>query len=627
MKVPTFEMNRRSFLGLGATAAVAAGFGLAGCSPQASSSAGEGSTASAAQTVELPVGAPKGTPKTATWCAVPEAIADVAEEKSFDVVVVGAGLAGLAAAATAAESGATVAVIETLSTYQTRGQDIGTVNSSFQKANGLEASESDINDMCLALQRYAGNRTDQRLYRVWGQRSGSDFDWWYNTMLEPKGYGIEIPRWPMEVEYDPVDGEWFPQFCNQQEFTVPEGEEAGMNGGFPGAVGELEAYAKGHGAEFFYEHRGRQLVRGGQPNGTEGRVEGVIAEASDGSYVKFTATKGVILATGDYGHNEDMMQAWCPSQAQLAIDTNVYPSTGNVGDGHLMGMWIGGMMQGIPHAYMAHGTPGSLGSDPFLLVDINGRRFTNEDIPGQSFSDLAEEQPQTVFWQIADAKYPEQLKWSSPTHGAQMSFSGDIDAWNAAIETGDKATIEAMLTEQGVNMQYAWTVEELAEGIHVDAATLQETLDRYNGFAHDGYDADFGKQAKRLWPVETPPYFYSSSGQWAFMLTMGGLKGTEKAEAIDAWGNPIPGLWMAGNVQGMRFAIDYPTIVCGLSHSLCLTFGRVAGEQAAAADSSVTEHESVYAAWKEANPEGDAAGGAAPAGGGAPAGGDAPAQG
>ena len=97
MKAPKFEMNRRSFLGLGATAAVAAGFGLAGCSPQSSSSAGEGSTASAAETVELPVGAPKGTPKTATWCAVPEAISDIAEEKTFDVVVVGAGLAGLSA--------------------------------------------------------------------------------------------------------------------------------------------------------------------------------------------------------------------------------------------------------------------------------------------------------------------------------------------------------------------------------------------------------------------------------------------------------------------------------------------------------------------------------------------------
>ena len=291
--------------------------GLAGCTPKAASDEAAAAQATAAE-VELPAGAPKGTPATATWCAVPEAITDIAEEKSFDVVVVGAGIAGLSAAATAAENGASVAVIETLSTYQTRGQDIGTVNSSYQKANGLEASEEDINQMCLALQRYSGNRTDQRIYRVWGQRSGADFDWWYQTMLEPKGYGIEIPRWPMEVEYDPVDGEWFPQFCNQQEFTVPEGQEAGMNGGFPGAIGELEAYAKEHGAEFFYEHRGRQLVRGSNPNGTEGRVTGVIAETSDGSYVKFTAKNGVILATGDYGHNEDMMQAWCPSQLALS---------------------------------------------------------------------------------------------------------------------------------------------------------------------------------------------------------------------------------------------------------------------------------------------------------------------
>ena len=91
-------------------------------------------------------------------------------------------------------------------------------------------------------------------------------------------------------------------------------------------------------------------------------------------------------------------------------------------------------------------------------------------------------------------------------------------------------------------------------------------------------------------------------------------------------------LWMAGNVQGMRFAVDYPTIVRGLSHSLCLTFGRVAGEQAAAADTSVTEYASVYATWKEANPDADAAGGGAGGPGGAGDAGDAgdapaPAQG
>ena len=61
---------------------------------------------------------------------------------------------------------------------------------------------------------------------------------------------------------------------------------------------------------------------------------------------------------------------------------------------------------------MAHGTPGPLGAFPcpWTSFDINGRRFTNEDIPGQTFSNIAEEQPQKVYWQIADAQYPNQLK-------------------------------------------------------------------------------------------------------------------------------------------------------------------------------------------------------------------------
>ena len=323
---------------------------------------------------------------------------------------------------------------------------------------------------------------------------------------------------------------------------------------------------------------------------------GVLAANADGTYTQFNAKKGVVLATGDYGHNNDLMQAWCANQADLAAGKNVYGTTANQGDGHLMGMWVGGMMQGIPHAYMAHGTPGNLGAAPFLLVDINGRRFTNEDIPGQTFSNIAEQQPQKVWYQIADAQHPNQLYLSQPGHGANMTFSGDIDAWNAAIETGDQETIEAMLAEQGVNMSHAWTVEELAKGINVDPTVLQETLDHYNQLCADGYDADFGKQAKRLFPVSTPPYFYSSSS-WAFLVTMGGLKTTTKAEVIDTFGNPIPGLYAAGNVQGDRFAIDYPTIVCGISHSLCLTYGRVAGTEAATCDETITEYASP---WKEA---------------------------
>lgn len=72
------------------------------------------------------------------------------------------------------------------------------------------------------------------------------------------------------------------------------------------------------------------------------------------------------------------------------------------------------------------------------------------------------------------------------------------------------------------------------------------------------------------------------------------------AEVIDKFGNPIPGLYATGNVQGGRFAVDYPTIVCGISHSSCLTYGRIAGTEAATYDPSVTEYPSIYREWKQA---------------------------
>ena len=546
---------------------------------------------------EYPVGVPLGTPKDLDWMAVPEAITDFSDEKTADVVVVGAGITGLAAARAAAEEGASVIVIEATDTWQTRGQDVGTINSEYQIANGLECDADDINEVCLEMQKYTGNRANQSIMRTWANRSGEDYDWWYKDLLEPAGYGISIPRWPMtEQDYEPVTGEWIPQFAFQQEFTVPEGEESGQNGGMPGAIDLLAQASIDLGAEFFFNMRGRQLVRGADNN--TGRVTAVIAEDADGNYVKFNANKGVILATGDYGHNYDLMQAWCPMYADMARDRNVYNATSNQGDGHLMGMWVGGMMQAIPHPHMAHGTPGDQGAYPGLLLDINGRRFTNEDVPGQNFANIAELQPRMVWYLVTDANYPNHLPMQQPGHGAVMEFAGDLDAWNAAVATGDKETIEAEMEAQGISGTVAWTIDELAEGIHVDPTVLNETVARYNEMCAQGRDDDFGKQPKRLWPIDTPPYFYSTNS-WNFLVVMGGLETTTKAEVIDQFGNPIPGLYAAGNVQGGRFAVDYPTIVCGISHSICLTYGRIAGTEAATCDSSVTEYTSLYREWKQ----------------------------
>ena len=536
---------------------------------------------------EYPVGVPAGTPSDLSWLNIPEPITDVSEEYSADVVVVGAGLAGLAAARAGLEEGASVIVVEELDTWQGRGLDVGPFNATNQKEVGFETSEEELNEICLEMTRYAGNRVNQLIMRTWAHRCGEDFDWWFKDLLEPKGYTVSLARWPLEVDYDPVDGEWFPQFIAANEIAGPNG---GGFGGVGDAVGEIGQYVQDNGGEFHFNMRAVQLVRG--EDNVTGRVTAVIAQNADGAYVKYTANKGVVLATGDYGANPDMMQAWCPSQAALAAKSALTRSS-SLGDGHLMGMWVGGMMQSLPHPYMAHASAGDLGTFPCLFVDINGRRFTNEDIPGQTFADTVDEIPCKVWWQIADAQYPNRLKWSQPGHGATMSFSGDVDAWNEAIATGDKDTIDAMIAEQGVSTKYAWTVEELANAISVDAAVLQETIDRYNELCANGYDEDFGKQAKRLFPVSTPPYFYSTN-TWNFLVMVGGLKSNERAEVLDRFGNPIPGLYACGNVQGSRFAYNYPTIIPGISHSMCLTFGRIAGQQAATNDTSVTEYASLF---------------------------------
>ncbi len=542
---------------------------------------------------QYPLGVPEGTPAGLDFMNIPEPVTEFAQEMQADVVVVGAGIAGCAAARAAAEVGASVIVVEATDKIQGRGMDMGVFNAAIEKEAGLEADEEFLNQVCLDLAQYNGNRAKQAIMRTWIRHCGEDFDWFYEELLKPAGWGCDIARWPLEEAYDPHDGEWFPQYIASCEVSVPADAVVDPFAGFGAAVEVLGNKAAELGAQFVFNARACQLVRG-QDNAS-GRVSAVIAQDTDGAYIKVSAKKGVVLATGDYGHNDELMAAWCPSQAWLAASRNVYGSSSNQGDGHLMGMWVGGVVEQIPHAYMSHANAGAVGNFPSLYVDINGDRFTNEDIPTQTFANVADQLPQRCWWQLMDAEYPNQVKFSSPGHGAVMSFEGDVDAWNDAIATGDKDTIEQMLVEQGVDTAHAWSVEELAEGIHVDAARLQATIDRYNEMCDAGFDEDFGKQAKRLFPLKTPPFFYSTNA-WNFLVCVGGLETSTKAEVLDCWGNPIPGLWAAGNCQGGRFAVDYPTIVPGISHSIALTYGRIAGTEAATCDETVTE---VASLWRE----------------------------
>lgn len=130
-------------------------------------------------------------------------------------------------------------MVEACDTWQTRGQDCGTINSTVQKENGLECTEDDINQVCLEMTKYAGNRVNQAIMRTWGRPLRRRLRLVVRGAAQAQRLLRRDSPLPLEVGYDPVDGEWFPQFCNQQEFVAPEGEQSGFNGGFPGAIDRL----------------------------------------------------------------------------------------------------------------------------------------------------------------------------------------------------------------------------------------------------------------------------------------------------------------------------------------------------------------------------------------------------
>ena len=171
------ELDRRNFLkGAFATGAVAAaGAALTSCSPASSDSGSDGNVDSTRS----------GEAKHA-WEVKPEPITDIAETKSYDIVIVGAGLAGISAAESAAHSGAKVAVIERSTGISIRGVDVGNIGSNFHKSEGF-----DIDWHIPARQLHADSRqkTNYELISVWASRSGEVFDY-LEKLSEPIGVSM-----------------------------------------------------------------------------------------------------------------------------------------------------------------------------------------------------------------------------------------------------------------------------------------------------------------------------------------------------------------------------------------------------------------------------------------------------
>jgi fumarate reductase flavoprotein subunit len=423
----------------------------------------------------------------------PEAIADkdIKETVTADVVVVGAGVAGLMAALTASKEGAKTVLIEKYNTFTYRGIMNGALNSKLQKSKGVSCNKADIiNDLV----RTMGNSVDARFLWLWANKSCETMDYLID-MAAAEGIKVTLFEKPVEK----------PGYREYVTAHIFENQKK--------LVTMMEKNARNQGVDIRYKMPAVQLIRK-----DKGRVTGIIAGAK-GNYIKFNANKAVVLATGDYGNNDEMKKRYAPHT--LNVDSNVYPSKTNTGDGHKMGLWIGAtMQQEEPHVAAIHNnTAPVLSGNPWLRVNQLGERYENEDVSVPDLCSGVQHQPGRAVWSVYDGKWTEDVTKMDPGFGRIVKpTERDTTRFNEGLESG--------------TIIKADTLDELAEKMGVPADTFKAAVNRYNELAKKGIDEDFGKRPNNLSTIEKAP-FYAAKEVLELLITLGGLNCNLDFQALD----------------------------------------------------------------------------------------------
>lgn len=524
----------------------------------------------------------------------------VAKTVDVDVAVVGCGIAGVAACRSVAEDGGLVAAFEKADGPQCRCGEYAVINGKVQAKWGRDTwTREQIDDIIDSHMVESTYRCKRSIMSKWAHNIGDAFDWWVEA--NPDLYYAETTRsaipdesadnfiipifYPLPEHYD-WKQERFPCYPTSVEFKPDQHVtvEANMQ----------KAIDTGN-VQTFYGCFVEKLIM------ENGRCVGLYArDAATGEYIKCNASKGVILSTGDYSQNTKMLKHFCPEVIEnniqcLFTNVDVEGNFTNQGDGIQLGMWAGAQVQ-QSHAPMIHHMGGGadlagvgvMGNAGFLNLDLNGKRFMNEDLPGQQLENQIELQKNRESWQIFDSNWPEQLPYMPAAHGGACYYedyaSEDEGPKNNTTYRNYKSPYQLEAAVADGRAVKADTLEELVAKIYPDDTAAQQTaldsIQRYNELAKAGYDEDFHKPASRMWAVENGPFYADKFTTALLLVCIGGLESDEDCHTFDADRNVIPGLYVAGNIQGNRFATEYPIGLKGVSHSMAMYYGYVAGKNA-----------------------------------------------
>jgi 3-oxosteroid 1-dehydrogenase len=503
----------------------------------------------------------------------------------YDVVIIGSGAAGLSAALAAADNGAKVAVLEATATLGGTSALSGGLVFAPRSDQAAEAGYTDERERVLVyLRAVSGSAGEDGLKVAFVDRAPGTISFLTSQgvafrvtaladyVRDAPGAGVGRVLAPMPLDPS-ILGPYGELVRRSPIKPVSAGAEwiSGM-----ALIGYLLAACRRRGVEFHMDARVRSLVQpsfGGPVTGVEVDRHGTIDAGA------------VVIASAGYEFDDDLRKQHLTDPIEGS-----WSCPGDVGDSLRLAIGAGAALSGLGSAQWypllrlsdrysegapvfddgspARNLPGS------LVVGAAGRRFANEGGLFQEFGrQLAENGGQHLpAWLVVDQRFVDKYGERSFGSGGPGTSSGRrATSWHTAA---------------------SW--RDLARAIEVEPGALESTIREFNEAAADGKDPEFGRgstafdrewgdseqegSAACLAPLQQPPFhatrmYAGSSG------TTGGPRVDEKSRVLDEDGQPIPGLFAAGNAVSGPFG--GVAVASGSTLGPALVFGEIAGRGAA----------------------------------------------
>ena len=502
-------------------------------------------------------------------------------DDSFDVVVVGYGYAGAVAAIEACDAGSSVLLVEKM-------PDPGGISIC---SGGNVRTADDADDALAYLKETAAGTTPEDVLAALAQGM-TEVPAYFERLAKTSGATVGRREAPGNYPFPGID-----TFAYYYIESVPDFDPAAryphVNSYLPihRAAGVrlfkiMEDNIEQRGIAVWLESPARRLL-----TGADGSVQGVVVDTPSGTH-RIQARQGVVLACGGFEANEEMQRQWWQEKPVLTA-----AFLGSTGDGIRMAQAVGADLW---HMWLFHGTYGFRHPDPdypygirmkrlpdwvpgraprndvkmpWIVVDRNGRRYMNEYPPylqDTSHRSMAIYDPQTQ-------RYPRIPSWivlDDEGRGTYPLCSPDLQRPGALLRVHARRTCARSRTASCAKREPS---REVARAIGAEPALLEATVSRWNALVADGTDADHGRPSPSMLPIESPPFHFAPV--WPICSnTHGGPVHDARQRIIDAYGEPIPRLYAAGELGGV-FGHLY---LAGGNMAECFVGGWIAGREAGA---------------------------------------------